>query len=77
MKLGLSGNLARAFIRSPLTPLILMALYEIDLLTEPAALKWHSFEAGPDDPATAVREAAAPFVKWLQTADVENQPEVS
>ena len=32
MKLGLSGNLARAFIRSPLTPLILMAALAMGFL---------------------------------------------
>ena len=50
----------------------------VPFLEEEVVLKWHAQPPGKKDVAgKRVREAAVPFVKWLQTADVENQPEVS
>jgi translation initiation factor 5 len=60
------------------TPAILMALYEIDLLAEDVALKWHGKEPGAQDEAgRQVREAAAPFIEWLKTAPEESSEESS
>ena len=60
------------------TPAILMALYEIDLLEEAAVVKWHAKLADADEGFHSlewrekVREAAAPFLKWLETAEEES-----
>ena len=60
------------------TPAILMALYEIDLLEEAAVVKWHAKLADADEGFHSlewrekVREAAAPFMKWLETAEEES-----
>ena len=47
-----------------------MTLYDIDLIEESVVLKWHA-EAPDDDDGRKVRAAAAPFIKWLHEAEVE------
>ena len=44
--------------------------YESDLIEEDVILKWHKQAVGHDDAAgKKVREAAAPFIKWLHEAE--------
>ena len=46
--------------------------YDIDLLGEEVVVKWHAQDPGKFYvPGTKVREAAAPFIKWLGEAEVE------
>ena len=53
------------------TPAILRALYDIDLLEADVVLEWHA-QGGESTTAKSaaakVREAAGPFVNWLQEA---------
>ena len=59
------------------TPLVLMALYDIDLIEESVVLKWHAkVPDDDDDEGKKVRAAAAPFVKWLNEAEVEEDHNV-
>ena len=58
------------------TPTILMALYDIDLVEEDVVLRWHS-DTREDDEGKKVREAAAPFIKWLKEAEVEDDATVA
>ena len=58
------------------TPAILMALYDIDLLEEETVLKWHATTRDEkDDAERRAREAAAPFITWLQEAEEESSAE--
>ena len=59
----------------------LKALYDADVVEEPALLAWHDAPASarklgvsPPD-AAAVRKAAAVFVEWLRTADEDEEEE--
>eukprot|EP00468_Gymnochlora_sp_CCMP2014_P011169 CAMPEP_0167763062 /NCGR_PEP_ID=MMETSP0110_2-20121227/13136_1 /TAXON_ID=629695 /ORGANISM="Gymnochlora sp., Strain CCMP2014" /LENGTH=360 /DNA_ID=CAMNT_0007650049 /DNA_START=123 /DNA_END=1205 /DNA_ORIENTATION=+ len=60
----------------PRTPMILQQLYDDDILEEEDILKWS--ESPPETSlisrgiALEVRKAAAPFIKWLQEADEED-----
>ena len=50
--------------------------YEIDLLEEDVVVKWHALTPAPqDDAGKKVREAAAPFMKWLREAEEESSAE--
>ncbi|PRW20878.1 eukaryotic translation initiation factor 5 [Chlorella sorokiniana] len=59
-------------------PLVLKALYDEDVVPEPLILAWyHKDNAGsvlevPADAATKVREAAQPFIDWLEQ-DTESE----
>ena len=66
------------------TPAILMALYEIDLLEEPEVVKWHAGLSADDEGSfhsvawrEKVREAAKPFIEWLEKAEEESSEEES
>ena len=54
-------------------PTMLMALYEIDCIEESVVVEWHKQAPGTDGTDDAagkkVRAAAAPFIKWLATAE--------
>lgn len=55
-----------------MTPKILMALYDIDILDEATLLRWHAQAAGQEGGAGAkAREAAAPLIRWLKEAEEE------
>jgi len=55
------------------TPAILMALYDIDLVEEGVVAKWYAQALSPNDAAgRMVREAAAPFIEWLERAEEED-----
>ncbi|CCA73908.1 probable TIF5-translation initiation factor eIF5 [Serendipita indica DSM 11827] len=57
-------------------PLILMELYQADLLTEEAAKQWgtHVSKKYVDrDTSKRVRKAAEPFIKWLDEAESDEE----
>ena len=59
-------DLGRVKPRRPRQPLL-------DLIDEEVALKWHAQEPKQSDTAgRSVREAAAPFIEWLQNAEEES-----
>ncbi|RIB09851.1 nucleotide-diphospho-sugar transferase [Gigaspora rosea] len=51
----------------------LKKLYLLDVLDEDAILEWNSSELADDDPSkSSIRKKVAPFVKWLEEAEVED-----
>ena len=60
------------------SPLVLKAMYELDLADEDAILLWHSKPALSTkrgisaEAAALVRKRSGPFVEWLKEADDED-----
>jgi translation initiation factor 5 len=56
-------------------PKILLAFYNVDVLTEDALLKWGSKKSSSrfvdKESSRKVRKAALPFLKWLEEAEEE------
>ena len=57
-------------------PLILMALYDIDMLEEAVVLKWHA-RPSSDDAGRKFRQAAEPFIEWLRNAEEEEEEDTA
>jgi len=49
-------------------PVLLKALYDLDLVEEEAFLRWAEAEASPED----LVDSADPFISWLQNAEEES-----
>jgi translation initiation factor 5 len=53
------------------TPLIIKQLYEIDLLDEDSILDWFESLEDAAGPLKKIKEAAQPFINWLNEAEAE------
>lgn len=69
----ITQHLLKASYLLPRTPLILKHLYEMDLLEEDPIIEWYAELNDALGPTKKVREAATPFVSWLQQAESESE----
>ncbi|KNC98198.1 translation initiation factor eIF2B catalytic subunit epsilon [Spizellomyces punctatus DAOM BR117] len=54
---------------------ILHGLYDLDVLSEDAIIKWHQSLKSAPEPKSKIREAAQALVQWLQEAEEEDDDE--
>ncbi|KAJ0743984.1 putative translation initiation factor IF2/IF5, W2 domain, MIF4G-like domain superfamily [Helianthus annuus] len=56
-------------------PLVLKALYDVDILEEEYIVKWYEEGASGGNKSSLVWKNAKPFVEWLQSAESETEEE--
>ncbi|CAG8673123.1 7222_t:CDS:2, partial [Cetraspora pellucida] len=69
----LQGHCAKTQHHSKLFAPTIKKLYFLDVLDEDAILEWNSSDLTDDDPSKSnIKKRVAPFIKWLEEAEVED-----
>ncbi|CAG8733574.1 2809_t:CDS:10 [Cetraspora pellucida] len=67
------GHCAKTQHHSKLFAPTIKKLYFLDVLDEDAILEWNSSDLADDDPSKSnIKKRVAPFIKWLEEAEVED-----
>jgi hypothetical protein len=59
----------------PKTPFIIRELYQIDLIEEDAILQWFETLEDAAGPLKKIKDAAQPFINWLNEAETDEEEE--